>query len=158
MQFHSSKRDTPFSLRSRVLHHLYRRITCGASTRTLLSWAVGSVLVVVFLARIFGTSDNASHHSINLPLHRGSLNASCVSRPFTNPHPPSKSSIDKASGTVHFLGVGDWGLDTDEYAADGNRGDWQVQTTLALAERMTERVTTTGSSFVVNLGDNFYQV
>mmetsp|Transcript_6697 Transcript_6697/g.10570 ORF Transcript_6697/g.10570 Transcript_6697/m.10570 type:complete len:412 (+) Transcript_6697:273-1508(+) len=56
-----------------------------------------------------------------------------------------------------FLAVGDWGLDTSYKNEDGPRGDWNVAALKNLAAQMYTTLTSTSASFVLNLGDNFYQ-
>jgi len=59
--------------------------------------------------------------------------------------------------SVHFVSIGDWGLDLDTRNDDGPRGDWAVDILKSLSLEMKRKMEALSSACVINLGDSFYQ-
>ncbi|GBG25816.1 Acid phosphatase [Hondaea fermentalgiana] len=77
----------------------------------------------------------------------------CATQRGRNPYAIDASSLE----TLEFFAIGDWGLDTEYNKEDGPRDDWDVPLMQHIGQTLNARIEEGQGSFVLNLGDNFYQ-
>jgi len=117
----------------------FLRLMYSRNVKVILA-GLALLLVLVRATGSFGSAETGS-------------SAPCTDRPFGNPRPLDLQTSEKVS----FVALGDWGLDLDASHDDGPRKDWDMDALQSLAKEMGKTAKSTGASFVLNLGDNFYQ-
>mmetsp|Transcript_3512 Transcript_3512/g.4725 ORF Transcript_3512/g.4725 Transcript_3512/m.4725 type:complete len:438 (+) Transcript_3512:232-1545(+) len=141
----------------------YSYVSLGSFSKISCVITVAAILLFRFIYFYLSDSDGSPIVETDVELvslfgKQNRLNEKrlrCADHPFSNPKP-----VFTKSAKIQFLSVGDWGLDLSPHTDhdDGSRDDWSVRTVKGISHEM-EKVASQfrDSSFVLNVGDNFYQ-